>query len=81
MLMLDHIIAHPLYIPFLLANVYIIYKVIRIVLDNDHGKNDDDDQDGGISYNDDPVLDLPPGVGLPNKEPSVSPVAVFSTFH
>lgn len=38
-----------------------------MVVGNDQGR-DDDDQDGGISNNDNPVLDLPPGVGLPTKE-------------
>ncbi|GAB2618473.1 hypothetical protein [Belliella aquatica] len=65
--MLDYIIAHPLYIPFIILNIYIIYKVIKMVVGKDQGR-DDDDQDGGISNNDNPVLDLPPGVGLPTKE-------------
>lgn len=38
-----------------------------MVAGKDQGGNDDD-QDGGISNNDNPVLDLPPGVGLPSKE-------------
>lgn len=70
--MLDHIIAHPLYIPFIIANIYIIYKVIRLVLKNDEEKNDDD-RDGGITYDNDPVLDLPPGVLLPSQSPETKP--------
>jgi hypothetical protein len=69
--MLDHILAHPLYIPFILLNIFIIYKVIRLVLENDEEKNDDD-RDGGIARDEDPVLDLPPGVSLPREEPSLS---------
>jgi hypothetical protein len=40
------------------------------VLRDDNGKNDDDDE-GGILANNNPVLDLPPGVTLPisSKEP------------
>lgn len=41
-----------------------------MVLTNDQEKNDDDDK-GGISNDDNPVLDLPPGVELPSEEPSV----------
>ncbi|TVP44484.1 MAG: hypothetical protein EA341_16690 [Mongoliibacter sp.] len=63
--MLDYILAHPLYIPFLILNIFIIYKVIKIYVCEDQGNNDDDD--GGIPDNDDPVLDLPPGVGSPKK--------------
>lgn len=69
--MLDYIIAHPLYIPFIILNIYIIYKVIKMVINNDQ-ESDDDDQDGGISDDDNPVLDLPPGVGLPSKESILS---------
>ncbi|MDP2042812.1 MAG: hypothetical protein Q8S14_17935 [Algoriphagus sp.] len=58
--MLDYILSHPLYIPFIIFNIYLIYKVIRYVLDNNEG-----DENGGGSKNDNPVLDLPPGVTLP----------------
>lgn len=63
-LMVDYIIDHPLYIPFIILNIYIIYKLIRVVLGKDQGHNDNDD-DGGLSDNDNPQLDLPPGVILP----------------
>ncbi len=64
--MLDFIISHLLYIPFIVLNVFIIYKIIKDVLKDDKGKNDDDDDDdGGIFGSDKPVLDLPPGVSLP----------------
>lgn len=62
--MLDYILSHPLYIPFIIFNIYLIYKVIRYVLDNDQDNNEGDENGGG-SKNDNPVLDLPPGVTLP----------------
>ncbi len=60
--MLDYIISHPLYIPFLIFNIYIIYKVIKYVMDQD--KNDHD-ENGGNLEDDDPKLELPPGVTIP----------------
>ncbi|MFN3999164.1 hypothetical protein [Algoriphagus sp.] len=68
--MLDFIVSHPLYIPFIILNIYIIYKVIKMVLINDQEKNDEDDN-GGISDDNNPILDLPPGVELPAREPSL----------
>jgi len=62
--MLDLLTTYPLYIPFLIVNIYIIYKVIKDVLNGEKGKNDDDDN-GGLLANDQPILDLPPGVSLP----------------
>jgi len=62
--MLDFLISYPLYIPFIIFNVFIIYKVIKLVLKENKGKKDDD-EDGGILANDHPKLDLPPGVTLP----------------
>jgi hypothetical protein len=62
--MLDLLTTYPLYIPFLIVNIYIIYKVIKDVLNGEKGKNDDDDN-GGLLVNDQPILDLPPGVSLP----------------
>lgn len=62
--MLDYILDHPLYIPFLILNIFIIYKVIKIYVLEDRD-NDEDDNDGGITDNKDPVLDLPPGVAPP----------------
>lgn len=61
--MLDYILAHPLYIPFIMLNIFIIYKVFKIHVCKDQDNNDD--EDGGIPENDDPVLDLPPGVSPP----------------
>ncbi len=70
--MLEFLKAHPFYIPFIILNIYIIYKVIKMVVGGEEDKNDDDDRDGGISDDDNPVLDLPPGVGLPDKESILS---------
>lgn len=68
--MLDYILAHPLYIPFVLLNIFIIYKVIKIYVLGDED-NQDDDNDGGVPGNDDPILDLPPGVAPPKEIPSL----------
>ncbi|MBC7655327.1 MAG: hypothetical protein H7098_12755 [Oligoflexus sp.] len=69
--MIEFITSHTLYIPFITLNVIIIYKIIKNVLRDDNRKNDDDDDEGGILANNNPVLDLPPGVTLPisSKEP------------
>lgn len=67
--MLDYILSHPLYIPFLILNIFIIYKVIKIYVIE--GRDDNDDEDGGIPETDDPVLDLPPGVAPPSETPSL----------
>lgn len=72
--MMEFINAHPLYIPFLIGNGLIIYEIYSIVRKNNNDKNDDDqnnDGEGGIPIEDDPILDLPPGVTLPvsPKEP------------
>lgn len=63
--MLDFIKSYPLYIPFIIVNIFIIYKVVKDVLNDDKGENDEDDDEGGVSEIDKPVLDLPPGVTLP----------------
>lgn len=67
--MIEYITAHPMYIPFLIGNALIIYEVIKIVRKD--GDDNNDDGDGGILLDDDPTLDLPPGVTLPvsPKEP------------
>lgn len=62
--MIEFITSHTLYIPFIVLNVVIIYKIIKNVLLDENRKNDDDDE-GGILANNNPVLDLPPGVTLP----------------
>ncbi len=63
--MLDFIKSYPLYIPFIIVNIFIIYKVVKDVLNDDKGENDEDDDEGGLSEIDQPVLDLPPGVTVP----------------
>jgi hypothetical protein len=67
--MLEFIISYPMYIPFIILNTLIIYKVIKDVMNEDNGQSDDDD--GGIFSTKNPILDLPPGVTLPTstKEP------------
>jgi hypothetical protein len=67
--MLEFIISYPLYIPFIILNTLIIYKIVKGVMDEDKGQSDDDD--GGIFSSNNPILDLPPGVTLPTstKEP------------
>ena len=68
--MLKFLLQYPLYIPFVIINIWIIYKLVKEVLNKDNDK--DDPNDGGIpANNDDPDLDLPPGVSLP-KEPEVT---------
>jgi hypothetical protein len=62
--MLDFLTNYPFYIPFIILNVYVIYKVIKDVISGEKGNNDDDDN-GGVFANDQPILDLPPGVSLP----------------
>ena len=68
---MDKIIAylseHPMYIPFVLLNVYLIYRVFVMAFnqeDDDDEDDRDDMGDGGVKP-DGPKLDLPPGVGLP----------------
>ncbi|MEM6643583.1 MAG: hypothetical protein AAF616_11440 [Bacteroidota bacterium] len=61
--------AHPFYLMFIIINLAIIYLVVKMVIfKKDDDDEEDDDDEGGIG-DDDPVLDLPPGVTLP-KEPS-----------
>jgi hypothetical protein len=61
----NFLVAHPLYIPFLILNIYIIYRVFYLVLTDhhdpkDHGDDSDDDPEPPTE----PDLDLPPGVTL-----------------
>jgi hypothetical protein len=74
--MIEYIQSHPLYIPFLVFNALVIYEIYKTMAGKNKGKDDDDDNnDGGILVgNDDPILDLPPGVTLPvsPKEPVLS---------
>ncbi|MCH2214603.1 MAG: hypothetical protein MK086_05480 [Flavobacteriales bacterium] len=59
---LNYLIDHPLYIPFLLFNLFVIYKIVSLVFNGDD--DDDKDDDEGL-YSQEPDLDLPPGVSLP----------------
>ena len=62
----EFIVDHPFYIPFILLNIWLIYKVIQEVRKDDEDNNDenDDKSEGGLP-DDGPDLDLPPGVSLP----------------
>lgn len=60
---------HPVYIFLLFLSFFLIVKVIlTIVHENPH--LDDSEEDGGVTT-EDPVLDLPPGVGLPEDDKKV----------
>lgn len=67
----DYILDNPMYLLFLLVNVLVIYKVIQLSLREDQDDDDEENGGGGISGNDDPDLDLPPGVEPPIHAPSV----------
>ena len=63
-IVVEYLKGHPAYIPFLMFNVYIIYRVILLVLKDEDGNDDGEDDDNGF-LPDGPDLDLPPGVSLP----------------
>jgi len=67
----DYILDNPMYLLFLLVNVLVIYKVIQLSLREDQDDDDEENGEGGISGNDDPDLDLPPGVAPPIHTPRV----------
>jgi hypothetical protein len=72
------LLKHPYYIPFIIFNVWIIYRIIKMVINEEDQDNGDDrgdeDDDGGVDVNDDPDLDLPPGVSLPRDTPELQEV-------
>jgi hypothetical protein len=70
--MFDFILSHPLYIPFIALNIFIIYKVIQDVKRDENDDRDDEDDSGGWQIGDDPDLDLPPGVSLPVNTPETT---------
>lgn len=62
---LQFLANHPLYIPFLILNIFIIYRVFSLIfMDNDDDQDQDDDSDDPNPPKE-PDLDLPPGVSLP----------------
>ncbi|MEM9327214.1 MAG: hypothetical protein AAGA85_16215 [Bacteroidota bacterium] len=64
------VLDHPLYIPFVLVNAWVIYKAIQDLAYKD-AANDDSNDTGGDGPSD-PSLDLPPGITLPSdKEPAL----------
>ncbi len=65
---MSFILEHPLYIPFIIFNIWLIYKVFHEIVFRDKDDDDSDDNDGGI-IPDNPDLDLPPGVSLPTDTP------------
>lgn len=68
---LEFLGRHPYYIPFIIFNSYVIYRVIMEVIRG--GRDDRDQGDGGGESDppDDPILDLPPGVVLPKDQPEL----------
>jgi hypothetical protein len=68
--MLSFILEHPLYLPFILVNIWIIYKAIQEFAYKPE-TDDSSDNDGGGSGPADPELDLPPGVTLPKEREEV----------
>lgn len=70
--MWSFIVDHPLYIPFILFNIWLVYRVVRAALNDDKDDEDHDDEGGGIDPVD-PDLDLPPGVSLSRDPELVSP--------
>jgi len=69
------LLKHPYYIPFLIFNIWIIYRMIKMVISeedqDDNSEKGDKDDEGGVDIDDDPDLDLPPGVTLPIDHPEL----------
>jgi hypothetical protein len=62
--MVAFLYSHPEYILFVIVNIFIVYRVVKVVFD-DNKDDDHSDDDGGIEQPTDPDLDLPPGVSPP----------------
>lgn len=65
---LEYIAQNPDYIALVVGSAVLVYYAIKAILDftNNFPNNDGRDDDGGIYFGDDePILDLPPGVCLP----------------
>ena len=62
--MFDFIQNNPEYIFVFGLSLFLVFKIIRAVLNYDQNDEDDQGNDGGIP-DPDPILDLPPGVSLP----------------
>jgi len=62
--MLEFLSRNPHYLVVVALCIFIVFRVIISTLKDYRDKNDDDD-DGGIHNSEDPILDLPPGVILP----------------
>lgn len=56
-----------------MMTIWVIYKVSQNQSDGDFDNSDDSDNDGGIPFDlDPPILDLPPGVILPQDDPHLT---------
>ncbi len=62
---LEMLIFSSLYV----ASVYLIVRMVKKLNLNKNKRNDDDD--GGVEFYEEPDLDLPPGITLPDGGPSV----------
>lgn len=49
-----------------IAYVIMVYFMVMLLRKRNSASEDDDDNEGGISINDLPEIDLPPGVSLPD---------------
>ena len=70
--LINFIERHPLYACFIIVNIWLVIHVIReLVYKKDDEDDQDDDSDDGIDNEDDPVIDLPPGITLPDEPEEV----------
>ena len=67
--MVKFILDHPVYLFLLFLSIFMIIKVIISII-HENPLNGDSEDDGGIAP-EDPKLDLPPGVSLPEQERNV----------
>lgn len=65
--MVEFALNHPDYLLIMFLCFFLVVKVI-VHITNEKPGADSDDNDGGVQNND-PILDLPPGVSLPVNEP------------
>lgn len=66
--MIEFIKNSPEYLIVLGVCIFLVFKIMKIIFSLDENEEDNQGDDGGIS-NPDPVLDLPPGVSLPEPSP------------
>jgi len=64
----DFLAKHPTYIILL---IFCLIAVVKVIIDIARGydekdnRDNSDNDDGGLEYDENPTLDLPPGVTLP----------------